>query len=96
MRAPSCPRHWGVVRRRKCHRPCTWGPPVTTSTRGSASRRRCGTARDAGGEITPLILDVTDAQQISAAADTVAVSMQVGKDGPTGLVNNAGSALAGR
>jgi len=49
-----------------------------------------GTAlqRDARGVITPLMLDITDAEQISAAVDTV--SAHVEDAGLTGLVNNAG------
>jgi NAD(P)-dependent dehydrogenase (short-subunit alcohol dehydrogenase family) len=49
--------------------------------------------RDARGEITPLILDVTDAEQISAAVDTV--SAHVKDAGLTGLVNNAGIGILG-
>lgn len=49
--------------------------------------------RDTGGEITPLMLDVTDAEQIGAAVD--AVSAHVEGAGLTGLVNNAGIGFLG-
>jgi NAD(P)-dependent dehydrogenase (short-subunit alcohol dehydrogenase family) len=50
-------------------------------------------ARSAGGgELTPLILDVTDAGQIAAAA--AAISGHTGDAGLDGLVNNAGYGLA--
>lgn len=42
--------------------------------------------------ITPVIMDVTDAGQIAAAAETVAAA--VGEAGLHGLVNNAGGGLA--
>src|SRR5262249_56983950 len=42
--------------------------------------------------ITPVIMDVTDAGQIAAAAKTVAAA--VGEAGLHGLVNNAGGGLA--
>jgi NAD(P)-dependent dehydrogenase (short-subunit alcohol dehydrogenase family) len=45
------------------------------------------------GEITPLLLDVTDPAQISAAADTVAG--HTGNAGLKGLVNNAGIGVFG-
>jgi NAD(P)-dependent dehydrogenase (short-subunit alcohol dehydrogenase family) len=44
--------------------------------------------RDAPGESTPLILDVTDAEQIGAAVETI--SAHVEDAGLSGLVNNAG------
>jgi NAD(P)-dependent dehydrogenase (short-subunit alcohol dehydrogenase family) len=47
----------------------------------------------AGREITPLLLDVTDGGQISAAADVVAG--HVGRAGLAGLVNNAGIGIFG-
>ena len=47
----------------------------------------------AGREITPLLLDVTDGGQISAAADVVAG--HVGPAGLDGLVNNAGIGVFG-
>jgi NAD(P)-dependent dehydrogenase (short-subunit alcohol dehydrogenase family) len=49
--------------------------------------------RDAVGEITPLLLDVTDTEQISAGVD--AVSAHVDDAGLTGLVNNAGIGFLG-
>jgi len=54
-----------------------------------------GTAlcQGAGREITPLLLDVTNGGQISAAAD--AVAGHVGRAGLDGLVNNAGVGVFG-
>lgn len=50
--------------------------------------------REAGsGRLAPLILDVTDAGQIDAAAASVGGA--VGEDGLDGLVNNAGIAVPG-
>ena len=46
----------------------------------------------AGGELTPLILDVTDPSHIAAAA--AAVTGHTGTAGLHGLVNNAGFGLA--
>jgi NAD(P)-dependent dehydrogenase (short-subunit alcohol dehydrogenase family) len=45
-----------------------------------------------GGEITPLILDVTEPGHIEAAA--AAITAHTGPDGLDGLVNNAGYGLA--
>jgi NAD(P)-dependent dehydrogenase (short-subunit alcohol dehydrogenase family) len=45
------------------------------------------------GEITPLLLDVTDPAQIAAAADTVAA--HTGNAGLDGLVDNAGIGVFG-
>jgi NAD(P)-dependent dehydrogenase (short-subunit alcohol dehydrogenase family) len=45
------------------------------------------------GEITPLLLDVTDGAQVTAAADTVAG--HTGTAGLNGLVNNAGIGVFG-
>ena len=47
-----------------------------------------------GREITPVLLDVTDGGQISAAAD--AVAGHVGRAGLDGLVNNAGIGVSAR
>ena len=47
----------------------------------------------ASDRLTPVILDVTDAASIKSAADTVAAS--IGEAGLSGLVNNAGIAVAG-
>jgi NAD(P)-dependent dehydrogenase (short-subunit alcohol dehydrogenase family) len=44
------------------------------------------------GELTPLILDVTDASHIAATAG--AVAEHTGAQGLDGLVNNAGTGLA--
>jgi NAD(P)-dependent dehydrogenase (short-subunit alcohol dehydrogenase family) len=45
-------------------------------------------AKRTSGEVTPLLLDITDAGMIAAAAETVAGA--VGDRGIAGLVNNAG------
>jgi NAD(P)-dependent dehydrogenase (short-subunit alcohol dehydrogenase family) len=51
-----------------------------------------GLLREAGSErLAPLILDVTDAGQIEAAAEEIAA--RTGSDGLDGLVNNAGISL---
>jgi NAD(P)-dependent dehydrogenase (short-subunit alcohol dehydrogenase family) len=47
----------------------------------------------AAGELTPLLLDVTDTQQITAAVKTIAG--HVGDAGLAGLVNNAGIGVFG-
>ena len=61
-----------------------------------------GVRKDADGErlrqkasdrLTPVMLDVTDAQQIAAAKETVAAA--VGETGLGGLVNNAGISVVG-
>lgn len=50
--------------------------------------------REAGSErLAPLILDVTDADQIEAAAERI--ESEVGETGLAGLVNNAGIAVPG-
>jgi NAD(P)-dependent dehydrogenase (short-subunit alcohol dehydrogenase family) len=49
--------------------------------------------KNQSAEIVPLILDVTSAGQIAAAAE--AVSLVVGEAGLAGLVNNAGIVVAG-
>ncbi len=49
--------------------------------------------RKASGRLTPVLLDVTDAAAIAAAAETVAKA--VGEAGLAGLVNNAGISVAG-
>lgn len=50
--------------------------------------------REAGSEhLVPLMLDVTDAAQIAAAAERIGA--EVGTDGLDGLVNNAGIAVPG-
>jgi NAD(P)-dependent dehydrogenase (short-subunit alcohol dehydrogenase family) len=48
---------------------------------------------DASERLTPLMLDVTDAGQISTAAETI--GEKVGPGGLDGLVNNAGIAVPG-
>ena len=45
-----------------------------------------------GGELTPIVLDVTDASHITAAAE--AITRHTGAAGLDGLVNNAGIGLA--
>jgi NAD(P)-dependent dehydrogenase (short-subunit alcohol dehydrogenase family) len=54
--------------------------------------RLARSAADGSGEITPVILDVTDAGQIAAAA--AAIDEHTGPAGLDGLVNNAGYGLA--
>jgi len=49
--------------------------------------------REASDRLTPLMLDVTDAASIAAAAETVAEA--TGGNGLAGLVNNAGIGVAG-
>jgi NAD(P)-dependent dehydrogenase (short-subunit alcohol dehydrogenase family) len=48
--------------------------------------------REAGERLTPLLLDVTNGQQIAQAAETI--MGRVGQNGLYGLVNNAGIAVA--
>lgn len=48
--------------------------------------------REAGERLTPLLLDVTNGQQIAQAAETI--TGRVGQQGLFGLVNNAGIAVA--
>ena len=50
-------------------------------------------AKAAAGELTPLLLDVTDTQQITTAVKTIAG--HVGDAGLDGLVNNAGIGVFG-
>ena len=50
-------------------------------------------AQVAAGEVTPVILDVTDAQQITSAVTSIAG--HVGDAGLAGLVNNAGIGVFG-
>lgn len=53
-----------------------------------------GSLREAGSErMTPLIVDVTDAGMIAAAAERI--GSEVGEAGLDGLVNNAGIAVGG-
>src|SRR5260370_25499123 len=47
----------------------------------------------ASGRLTPILLDVTDASSIKSAAAAVAAAL--GEEGLSGLVNNAGIAIAG-
>ncbi|HWO16477.1 MAG TPA: SDR family NAD(P)-dependent oxidoreductase [Solirubrobacterales bacterium] len=61
---------------------------------GARKEADADSLREAGSErLVPLMLDVTDAGQIAAAARTV--EEQVGKTGLDGLVNNAGIAVPG-
>jgi NAD(P)-dependent dehydrogenase (short-subunit alcohol dehydrogenase family) len=62
---------------------------VRTDADGTALR---AAAAVGGGEVTPVLLDVTDADQIAAACATVAG--HVGPAGLDGLVDNAGIGLA--
>jgi NAD(P)-dependent dehydrogenase (short-subunit alcohol dehydrogenase family) len=66
--------------------PCAWRPAAITSMRESAGET-------AAGPLTPLLLDVTDAAQITVAAQTIAE--HVGDAGLAGLVNNAGIGVFG-
>jgi NAD(P)-dependent dehydrogenase (short-subunit alcohol dehydrogenase family) len=49
--------------------------------------------RSAGPRLTPIFLDITDATQVASAVEKV--SAEIGAEGLTGLVNNAGIAIAG-
>ena len=77
------------------------GAACATDLAGRGFRVFAGVRRAYDGErlkeqspaITPLLLDVTDACQIAAAAETVHRS--VGEAGLAGLVNNAGIVVAG-
>jgi NAD(P)-dependent dehydrogenase (short-subunit alcohol dehydrogenase family) len=69
----------------------TAGQHVYAGVRHQADGDRLARAAT-GGELTPLILDVTDAGQISAAA--AAIAAHTGPAGLDGLVNNAGYGLA--
>lgn len=60
---------------------------VRKSADGEALRQQ------ASAQLTPLLLDVTDAATIAVAANTVTAA--VGETGLAGLVNNAGVALGG-
>jgi NAD(P)-dependent dehydrogenase (short-subunit alcohol dehydrogenase family) len=60
---------------------------VRRPTDGAALEKAAAEAASPG-ELTPLLLDVTDPAQIAAAVDTV--TGHVGPAGLTGLVNNAG------
>jgi NAD(P)-dependent dehydrogenase (short-subunit alcohol dehydrogenase family) len=68
----------------------TAGQHVYAGIRREADGDRLARAA-AGGEITPLLLDVTDTSQISEAAATIGRHATAGLDG---LVNNAGYGLA--
>jgi NAD(P)-dependent dehydrogenase (short-subunit alcohol dehydrogenase family) len=93
LRTPPRPRHWCIVGHRPRHRVGS-GHERSSRLRG-VRKPDDGVAlqRDAGGAITPLILDITDAEQISAAVDTV--STHVEDAGLAGLVNNAGIGALG-
>ena len=60
---------------------------------GAGGSAGVGSARPAPGDITPLLLDVTDAGQIGAAAR--AVADHTAGSGLNGLVNNAGIGVFG-
>ncbi|MFB3827312.1 MAG: SDR family NAD(P)-dependent oxidoreductase [Bryobacteraceae bacterium] len=51
-----------------------------------AARVVCGAARDRGGSVTPVLLDVTDAASVNAAFATIGA----GREPLYGVVNNAG------
>ncbi len=67
------------------------GQHVYAGVRKAADGERLARSA-AGGEITPVILDVTEAGQIAAA--TAAIDQHTGPAGLDGLVNNAGYGLA--
>jgi NAD(P)-dependent dehydrogenase (short-subunit alcohol dehydrogenase family) len=67
------------------------GQHVYAGVRKPADGEKVGAAAR-GGELTPLLLDVTDAGQIEAAARHV--TGHVGGTGLDGLVNNAGAGMA--
>jgi NAD(P)-dependent dehydrogenase (short-subunit alcohol dehydrogenase family) len=67
------------------------GQHVYAGVRKPADGEKLGAAAR-GGELTPLLLDVTDAGQIEAAARQV--TGHVGGTGLDGLVNNAGAGMA--
>jgi NAD(P)-dependent dehydrogenase (short-subunit alcohol dehydrogenase family) len=60
---------------------------VTKDADGDALKQK------SGGGLTPVRIDVTDAATTASAAETVTAAM--GESGLTGLVNNAGIAVAG-
>jgi NAD(P)-dependent dehydrogenase (short-subunit alcohol dehydrogenase family) len=64
---------------------CACGP---TRPADGAALQQAAREAAAPGEVTPLLLDVTDQAQIAAAAQ--AVTGHVGAAGLAGLVNNAG------
>lgn len=67
------------------------GFQVFAGVRGQADGDRL--RAEASERLTPIMLEVTDAGQIAAAAETVGAA--VGDAGLAGLVNNAGIALGG-
>ena len=73
---------------------CVWptaGQHVYAGVRNPADGEQLARSA-AGGELTPLILDVTDTSHIAAAV--AAVTGHAGRAGLHGLVNNAGFGLA--
>ena len=68
------------------------GYHVYAGVRNAADGQQLAGAGGDGGELTPLILDVTDAGHIAAAAASVAA--HTAGAGLDGLVNNAGIGLA--
>jgi len=60
--------------------------------RAADGERLAASAADQAGQITPVILDVTEPGQIAAAA--AAIDEHAGRGGLAGLVNNAGYGLA--
>ncbi|HST63551.1 MAG TPA: SDR family NAD(P)-dependent oxidoreductase, partial [Mycobacteriales bacterium] len=67
------------------------GHHVYAGVRTAADGTELGTTAG-GGELTPVLLDVTDAEQIAAAC--AAVTEHVGAAGLDGLVDNAGIGVA--
>ena len=74
-------------------RRCASTPPAGGSSPACAREEDADALREAGSErLAPLILDVTDAGQIAAAAERIGAAAEGGLDG---LVNNAGVAIPG-
>jgi NAD(P)-dependent dehydrogenase (short-subunit alcohol dehydrogenase family) len=80
----------GIGRTTALHLTTAGGPRLR---RRPPAHRRPGATRRHRGQITPLLLDVTDPAQIAVAAGTVAD--HTGDAGLDGLVNNAGIGLFG-
>jgi NAD(P)-dependent dehydrogenase (short-subunit alcohol dehydrogenase family) len=68
------------------------GHHVYAGVRTEADGKGLVDAAEGGGEVTPVLLDVTDAAQIAAAG--AAVTEHVGPAGLDGLVDNAGIGVA--
>ena len=93
MRAFPHRRHRGLHRNRADHRAGPGRGRVSRLRRGPRPADAPAPPAVSSGEITPLLLDVTDTAQIGAAAATVAG--HTGNAGLDGLVNNAGIGVFG-